>query len=102
LKIESTPATLVLERGKYHLRIQLEGAAPYDLDVVLEAADLREMDINIPRPPDATLSVLSDVEGAQVRVNGYVRGSTPLLNAVTRPGPIDMTVTAPEGRAKSL
>lgn len=98
----STPATLILEEGTYPFRIQLEGAEAVERTVRVKAGTSRELSLRIPRPPDATLTVLSDVEGADVRINGYRRGQTPLMDAVTRPGAIDITVTAPNGHAKSV
>jgi hypothetical protein len=103
LRVESTPATLLLEDGEYRFQMQLEGAEAAERTVRIRAGDLRELDIDLPRPPDATLSVFSDLEGAQVRINGFVRGTTPVVAAVTRPGSVDMTVAAPfGGRAKSV
>lgn len=102
LKVVSTPATLVLPAGEYALRIQKEGAEATETTIHVEAGEARSINLHIPHPPDATLTVLSDVAGADVRVNGYRRGATPVLNAVTRPGPVDITITTPDGRARSV
>ncbi len=102
LKVESTPATLILKEGRYHVRIQATGAEALEREVEVEAGEANELNLSIPKPPEATVSVLSDVEGAKVRVNGYTRGTTPLWRKATKPGPIDVTVTSPEGHAKSV
>jgi hypothetical protein len=102
LKIEATPATLVLKEGKYQLRIQAEGGEAVERVLEIEAGDVEHLSINIPKPPDARVSVISDVAGADVRINGYRRGATPLDGVITKPGPIDVTVTTPDGRAKGV
>ncbi len=102
LKAIHTPATLILEQGEYQLKIQLEGAEPYETEITVEAGEALERTYRIPKPPPALLSVYSDIEGADVRINGYRRGATPLVEAVTRPGPIDITVTTWDGRARSV
>lgn len=102
LEVESTPATLIKEAGEYHLYILAEGAAEgMERVIEVEAGESTSLDLKIPAPPKATVTVLSDVEGAVVRINGYKRGETPLLRATTKPGPIDLTVTDPGGRARS-
>lgn len=98
----STPATLILPAGRHRLRIQLKGAEAVERTVRVEAGASRTLTLRIPAPPPATLTVLSDVEGADVLINGYRRGATPLMEVVTRPGPVDITVAAPDGRARSL
>lgn len=102
LKVPATPATLVLEQGTYHLKMQADGAEALEKDIEIEAGVHKDFTYTIPRPPPATLTVTSDYIGAKVRINGYVRGRTPLEGAVTNPGPIDITVTTPDGRAKSV
>lgn len=102
LKVESTPATLILKEGRYHVRIQAQGAEALERDVEVEAGEANELNLSIPKPPEATVSVLSDIPGSKVRVNGYTRGSTPLWRAATKPGPIDVTVISPEGHAKAV
>jgi PEGA domain-containing protein len=102
LKIDSTPATLVLREGKYRLRIQAPGAEALERDIEIEAGQVDELTINIPKPPEARIAVFSDVVGADVRINGYRRGATPLDPVVTKPGGVDITVTTPNGRAKSV
>lgn len=102
LKVDATPATLLLPAGTYRLKIQLEGAEPLEKTIEIEAGEAEDVTLTIPRPPDATITVLSDVVGATVRVNGYVRGRTPLQKAITLPGPLDITVVTPEGRARSM
>jgi len=37
-----------------------------------------------------------------VRINGYKRGETPLEGAITKPGPVDITVVGPGHRARSI
>jgi len=102
LKVEETPATLILEEGSYTLKIQHPGALSTEKVIHIEAGKRKDRTYNIPKPPPATVSVFSDVIGAKVRINGYVRGHTPLMRATTRPGPIDMTVIAPGSTAKSI
>jgi hypothetical protein len=102
LKVEATPATLVLKEGTYRLKIQAPGAEAIERELEVEAGDVEELTINIPKAPDARVTVISDVAGADVRINGYRRGATPLVGAITKPGPIDVTVTAPDGRAKGI
>lgn len=102
LKVESTPATLLLPAGAYRLVLQLEGAEALEKEIEIEAGEVSELNLNVPRPPDATLTVLSDALGAKVIVNGYTRGGTPVDRVVTRPGPIDLTVTSLDGHARSL
>lgn len=101
-KIDATPATLFLPAGTYRLRLQLPGAEAIEREVEITAGESDEVDINVPRPPDATISVLSDEVGAKVSINGYTRGVTPLLDAVTKPGAVDMTLLTSDGRAKSV
>lgn len=102
LEVVSTPATIVKEAGKYHLKIQAPGAEAIEHTITIEAGEQNDLNIRIPEPPPAMVTVLSDVEGAEVRINGYKRGFTPLLSAVTKPGPIDVTVMGPFHRAKSV
>lgn len=102
LKIEATPATLVLKAGQYHLKLQAPGAEALERIVEIEAGQIEELTLNIPKAPEAKVSVFSDVAGADVRINGYRRGATPLEGVVTKPGVIDVTVTTSDGRAKGL
>lgn len=102
VKVEATPATLVLPAGRYALRLQLEGAEALEQEVEIEAGEADELDLDVPRPPDATVTVLSDALGAKVTINGYTRGETPLIRAVTRPGTLDLTVLGWDGRARSM
>jgi hypothetical protein len=102
LKVLSTPATLILEEGEYHLVIRAPGAEAVERTIVVEAGESKSLSMRIPPSPPATVSVVSDVEGAEVRINGYKRGETPLLSAETAPGPVDVTVTEPGGRARSV
>lgn len=103
LKVESTPATLLLKPGTYQLKLQLEGAEPITKELEVAAGDVREIEIKVPVPAPSTLTVLSDVEGAKVRVNGYTRGYTPLIQVQTKPGPVDITLTDPvTNKARSL
>lgn len=101
LKIQSTPATLILPAGEYHIRLQKRGAESLERTITIEAGEARSIDLRVPSPPPALLTVRSDVEGAEVRVNGYKRGVTPLIDAHTKPGPVDVTVMGPGRRAKS-
>ncbi len=101
-KVDAAPATLILPAGTYRLRLQLPGAEATERDVEIVAGEARELDVNVPRPPDSTISVLSDQVGAKVSINGYTRGVTPLLDAVTKAGAVDMTLLTFDGRAKSL
>jgi len=102
LKVESTPATLVLEAGPYALKLQHPGAESMETVITIEAGKHKDRTFNIPKPAPASITVFSDVLGARVRINGYVRGRTPLFQAITKPGPIDMTVTAPGEQSKSI
>ena len=103
LKVESTPATLILKPGRYELRLQLEGAEAITKPIEVSAGDVTELEVKVPVPTPSTLTVLSDVEGAKVRVNGYTRGYTPLIDAQTKPGTIDITLTDPvTHKARSL
>ena len=102
LKVTETPATLVLPAGKYELILQHPGAEQVNKTIKIVAGTKKDRTFNIPKPRPATVTVLSDVLGASVRINGYVRGRTPLVAAVTRPGPIDMTLIAPNSQAKSV
>ena len=102
LKVVATPATLILPEGEYALRIQKDGAAPMTTTIHVAAGTSKSINLRIPQPPDATLTVLADVAGADVRINGYRRGATPVFNAVTRPGPVDITITTADLRARSV
>jgi len=102
LKVTETPATLVLPAGKYNLVLQHPGAEKISKTIKIIAGKKKDRTFNIPKPRPATITVLSDILGASVRVNGYVRGRTPLVAAVTRPGPVDMTLIAPNSQAKSV
>jgi len=102
LKVEETPATLVLKEGKYRLTIQQPGAVSIEKNIYIKAGKRTDRTFNIPKPPPASISVFSDLVGAKVRINGYVRGRTPLFEATTRPGSVDMTIIAPGGQAKSV
>lgn len=94
-----TPATLVLPPGDYPIRVQAPGADAIEREITVVGGEARSLTLRIPPSPEARVSVLSDVEGASVRINGYGRGQTPLLGVTTKPGPLDVTVTAPDGRA---
>lgn len=102
LEVEATPATLVLPAGEYHLRIQAPGAEALEHTLEIEAGESKDLTLNLPKAPEATIAIRSDVVGADVRINGYRRGATPLSPAVTKPGPVDITITSPNGRAKSV
>ncbi|MBI4817224.1 MAG: PEGA domain-containing protein [Deltaproteobacteria bacterium] len=101
LKVEATPATLFLAPGEHTLRMQLEGAEAVERTVRISAGDVVDRTYDVPKPPDATISVRSDQEGASVRINGYPRGKTPLTKTIVRPGPIDLTVVSIDGRARA-
>lgn len=102
LEVPSTPATLILEAGEHHLRIIHPGATEaYEETITVEAGQKKTLDVRIPAPPRSTLAVLSNVDGAGVRINGYRRGVTPLEPVTVRAGAVDVTVTAPDGRARS-
>ena len=100
LEVVHTPATLVLADGAHVLRIQAPGATAVERTVHVTAGTSRDLNIRIPAPPAARIHVFSDVVGADVRINGYRRGATPLIGAITKPGPVDVTVTA-GARARS-
>lgn len=102
LEIVATPATLVKEAGTYDLKFQVPGAKPYETSVTIYAGASRTLRYDLPQPPDSTISVYADVDGASVRINGYKRGVTPLKEAVTKPGPIDITVEGPYRKARSI
>jgi hypothetical protein len=102
LEVVSTPATIVKEAGEYHLKIQAPGAEPIERTITIEAGEQNDLNIRIPAPEPATVTVLSDIQEAEVRINGYKRGRTPLYRVVTKPGPIDVTVTGPNNQAKSV
>ncbi|MFO0725682.1 MAG: PEGA domain-containing protein [Myxococcota bacterium] len=102
LKVEATPATLFLSEGEHTLKMQLEGAEPRVEHINFEGGASAEIDLDLPRPPDATITVLSDEVGAKVIINGYTRGTTPVWAAVTKPGSIDITIATLTGRAKSI
>ncbi len=102
LEVVSTPATIVKEAGEYHLKIQAPGAEAIERTITIEAGEENDLNLRIPEPPPAMVTVLSDVPGAEVRINGYKRGFTPLYRVVTKPGPIDVTVMGPNHRAKSV
>lgn len=102
LEVVSTPATIVKDEGEYHLKIQAPGGEPIERTIHVVAGEERDLNIRIPAAPPATVTVLSDVPEADVRINGYKRGRTPLYRAVTKPGPIDVTVLGPDNRAKSV
>lgn len=97
-----TPATLLLEAGTYTVTLQAEGARAIETTVDIRAGEAAEKNINLPKPPPAQVTVLADRDGMDVRINGYRRGSTPLLDAHTRPGPIDVTVTSKDGAARAV
>jgi hypothetical protein len=94
LKLDLTPGTLTLPAGEYELRLQVTGAEPRLETITVEGGETKELDVRLPEPPPSRLTVRSDVEGAEVRINGYKRGVTPLVGAVVKPGAIDVTVTA--------
>ncbi|MEM1025999.1 MAG: PEGA domain-containing protein [Myxococcota bacterium] len=102
LVITRTPATFVREAGDYRLRFQVPGGEPYETTIRVEAGKERMVRLDLPQPPEATVTVTSDVEGAKVRINGYTRGRTPLEKAVTKPGPLDITVEGPYRRARAF
>jgi hypothetical protein len=102
LVITQTPATFVREAGEYEVRFQLEGAEPYETTIRVEAGEERTVRLDLPKPPEATVTVTSDIEGAKVRINGYTRGRTPLEEATTKPGPLDVTVEGPFEKARSF
>lgn len=102
LALVTTPSTLIEKAGRYRLKLQVEGGEPLETEVEIEAGETKLLDLDLPRPPDATISVYADVEGATVRINGYKRGETPLEQAITKPGPVDITVVGPGHRAKSI
>lgn len=100
-EVVQTPATLILDPGTYQLAVQVRGGEALYTTVSVDAGDNRTLELKLPQPPKATLTVLSDVDGAEVRVNGYKRGTTPLLRAVTRPGALDITASGPATLARS-
>jgi hypothetical protein len=102
LVIVRTPATLVKPAGVYDLELRVPGAEPYRTSVRVVAGTERKVRFDLPKPPDATVTVTSDVLGASVRINGYKRGETPLERAVTLPGPLDITVEGPGHRARAI
>lgn len=100
LEIVRTPATLVLPEGAHRVRIQAPGAPAIERTLYVTAGTSRDVTIRIPPPPAARIHVFADVVGADVRINGYRRGVTPLFGAITKPGPVDVTVSA-AGEARS-
>jgi len=102
LELVTTPSTLIKKAGRYRLELKVEGGAPYVTDVEIEAGETKLLNLDLPPPPDATITVYADVDGASVRINGYKRGETPLEGAITKPGPVDITVVGPGHRARSI
>jgi hypothetical protein len=102
LELVTTPATLIKEAGHYELRLQVEGGEPLETDVDVVAGVTKLLNLDLPPPPDSTITVHADVDGATVRINGYKRGETPLEKVIVRPGPVDITVVGPAHRAKSI
>lgn len=90
----STPASLLLTPGTHRLKIQADGAQPRYAEVSIDAGEDKELSLRIPPSPATLLNVFSDVVGAEVRINGYKRGRTPLLQVAVKPGPLDLTLTA--------
>ena len=77
MKIESTPATLIMEAGEYHLKLQKPGAEAIERTIVIKAGEADSIDLRVPSPPPARITVRSDVEGAEVRINGYTSEASP-------------------------
>lgn len=102
LELVTTPSTLIEKAGRYRLKLQVEGGEPYETEVEIEAGETKLLDLDLPPPPDATITVYADVDGATVRINGYKRGETPLEEVITKPGPVDITVVGPGHRARSI
>lgn len=102
LEIPATPGTLLLEAGRYELELIHPGAKEGRRETIwVEAGRSKTLDVRVPPPARSTLAVDSDVEGAKVRINGYTRGRTPLEPVTVRAGPVDVTVTTPDGRART-
>ena len=102
LLVESTPATLILTPGAHHLKIQLPKAEPIERTLEVTAGQVDDITIRVPPSPEATIAVLSDRVGAEVRINGYKRGVTPLAGVNMKPGDLDITVMDAEGGARSV
>ena len=103
LAIPKTPGTLILEAGDYTLRLQHPHAKEgLEESITVEAGREKTLDVRVPPPDRPTLSVISDVEDASVRVKGYWRGTTPMDPVNVKAGPVDVTVTTPEGRARAV
>lgn len=99
--MDATPATLFLRPGTHRLKIQLEGAEPLEKTIEIDAGDVVDRTYHVPKPPDATIAVRSDEQGAAIRINGYPRGRTPLAPVVVRPGQVDVTAVSIDGRARA-
>lgn len=99
LAADTTPATLILEGGEHHVRIQHPGAKEaFESDVWVAAGKARVLDTRIPSPEPSSVTVTTEVDGAVVRINGYRRGLTPLEAMPVNAGPVRVSITAPDGR----
>ena len=91
-KVETTPATLILEEGEYHLFIQAPGAQGIERIITVEAGTSKSLDLRIPPPEPSSITVLSDIEASEVRINGYKRGET--LECRCKTDPVVVTIKA--------
>jgi serine/threonine-protein kinase len=83
-----------LAPGAHILRLSLEGYAPTEMSLQLDAGTLPTPLRFVLQPTAAVLSVGSDPAGATVRVDGAVVGATPLTGVSAPPGTHEVELEA--------
>jgi formylglycine-generating enzyme required for sulfatase activity len=79
------PATVDLPAGLHKVRVEAEGARPWESTVLVKAGETTSVGPLVLGAPDAILAIRSTPAGAEVSIAGAYRGRTP-LDAALPPG----------------
>ena len=89
----TVPATaLPLEPGEHTVVVRRPGFAEFTRRVTVEEGRTNEVSVALDAVA-GVVSVIADVPGAKVTINGQPRGQVPLMNIELKPGPNEIVVS---------
>lgn len=92
-ELGTVPATaLPLEPGEHTVVVRRPGFAEFTRRVTVEEGRTNEVSVALDAVA-GVLSVMADVPGAKVTINGQPRGQVPLMNLELKPGPNEIVVS---------
>lgn len=95
------PGPVILEPGEHRVTVTLDGWQPETRDFVFAAGDRKTESFVLKQSATATLAVTTDVTGADVVVDGGLKGVTPLAEPIALAPGKHLVVVSHQGRSAS-